>query len=67
VPRPTLQGRLSPDAHAAWHRALTREKVTATQLLQALGELLDEGVDWVPAEAVRRARAADIANYSRRP
>jgi hypothetical protein len=41
--------------------------VTATQLLQALGELLGEGVDWIPAEAVRRARAADIANYSRRP
>lgn len=65
--RPTLQGRLTPEARAAWDRLCSRRRVTATQLLQALGELLDEGVDWVPEEAVRRARARDIASYSRRP
>lgn len=54
-------------ADAGIDRMLARRGVTWTALVEALGQLLDEGTDWVPDEAVERARAIDRQRYSRRP
>lgn len=40
--------------------------MTLTTLLEALGEMLDDGVDWVPEQAIARARELDRERYSRR-
>jgi hypothetical protein len=60
------QARLTESSYAAWERLLTRRGVTFTTLIEALGELLDQGVDWVPEEAIQRARQIDRQRHSRR-
>jgi hypothetical protein len=66
VARHPKTARLDDDAAQAFDRLITRRGVTYTALIQALGELLAEGVDWVPEEAIRRARATDRERGSRR-
>jgi hypothetical protein len=58
---------IGDEADAGIEQFLGRRGVTWTALVEALGQLLDEGVDWVPEEAVARARAIDRGRYSRRP
>lgn len=65
--RRNMAVRLTPEARDAWEALCTRRGVTATTLVEQLGLLLAEGVDWVPEEAIVRARAMDRARYSRRP
>lgn len=65
--RRNLSVRLTDEARNAWETLCTRRGVTATSLIEQLGLLLTEGVDWVPEEAIQRARRMDRQRYSRRP
>lgn len=65
-PKLSRHARLTETSYAAWERTLTRRGITFTTMIEALGELLDQGVDWVPEEAVERARQLDRERYSRR-
>lgn len=58
--------RLTADASRAWDSACTRKGVSMTALMEALGERLTDGQDWVPDEAVDRARQIDRQRRSRR-
>lgn len=64
--RQTFGGRLTDEARDGWDRKLARHNLTATGLLEALGELLAVGDDWVPESAIERARVIDRARLSRR-
>ncbi len=66
-PKKPRQARLTEESYWAWERLLTRRGVTYTTLIEALGELLDQGDDtWLPDSAVERARQLDRQRYSRR-
>jgi hypothetical protein len=58
--------RLTDDAAAGWDRLCTRRGVTMTALIEALGRSLNEGEEWVPDDAIRRAREIDRERRSRR-
>lgn len=61
-----MSARLTAESRAAWDRLCSRRGVTLTTLLEQLGLMLDEGVNWVPDEAIARARRQDRERYSRR-
>lgn len=58
--------RLTDEAAEAWDRLCTRRGVKYTALIEILGQMLREGVDWVPDDAIRRARELDHERHSRR-
>lgn len=58
--------RLTDTAAEGWDRLCTRRGVTLTALIEALGQMLDEG-DFSPTEeAIQRARHIDRDRRSRR-
>jgi hypothetical protein len=67
VERRNRQARLTDAAWRGWDRILVEHGMTWTVLIEILGQLSDEGLDWLPPEAVQRARELDLARYSRRP
>ena len=58
--------RLTERADIGWERTLAEHGITWTALTEALGELLAGGHDWLPPEAVARARRIDRERYTRR-
>lgn len=58
--------RLTDTSAAGWDRLCTRRGVTLTALLEAVGQMLDEGADWPIDEAIDRARQIDRERRSRR-
>lgn len=53
-------------AWEGWDTLLTRRNVTFTAVAEALGEMLDRGVDVIPEEAIQRAKQIDRERRSRR-
>jgi hypothetical protein len=52
-------------AFGGWDDKCTNNGVTVTALVEALGQMLADGDDWVPDEAIRRARLLDRERRSR--
>ena len=61
-----ISAQLSPEGRRGWDRATTAGGVTLTALMEALGLMLDERSNWLPPEAVERARLIDRERNSRR-
>lgn len=58
---------MTAEAAGGWDQLCTRRNVTFNTMVEALGELLAAGDDdWVPDEAVARARDLDAQRRSRR-
>lgn len=58
--------RLSDEAHQGWDREATRNGVTLTALIEALGQALCDGKRPIPATILDAARAIDFERRSRR-
>lgn len=65
-PKIARQARLTEASYEAWERYVTRRGVSWTALIEALGEQLAAGENWVPETAVVRARQLDRQRGSRR-
>lgn len=61
-----VSARLSPEALRGWDRACTQTGTNFTAMIEALGQLLNERVDWLPKEAARRAIEVELERNARR-
>lgn len=67
VARRPLQAKLTDTAADGWDRLCTRQRVTYTALIEALGEQLAAGDDtWLPVEIIDRAHQIDWERRTRR-